>query len=1380
MEAVEHFSAAFSAKHQPWASSNYAWDPSSLVAVPGPDGVRSSPSVEGDNGTDADRDQSLGPQPTNWKAPGARNTSAESKAHARLPKMLVCQVEGCGHDLSSEKGYYQRYRICEPHVKLLTVEVEGRACRFCQQCGRFHELSEFDGTKRSCRARLLLHNARRRKRDPVDASNTKEPRSQRKAKATHPRSDDSNDNELDSRGSFGASHGNWPASGAPTSTPVVDAEPAPAPAVSSGAVPKLMSRSGVNDQSLPLPGFQQPMPQGQVNGAQAPATLPPALTSIKQEQPEPMGLATGAAAAAAAGPVMQRESLPVDFARAFSDDTDLPLVDALKLDDFMLDGIMPMDYIDELPAARPLVPNAEVGLGGPAAAAGLSGNGRMGGLALFEQQQQLVQMQQQQQQQVTFLQQQQQLATAGPAAGYSPMLGPDGSMMGAGVMPPAGMAVTSMPRSCDINMSPAVPRAVLNEQLQMQQIADAQRRLLQSAGVLPGPSHQGTFLAEPAPVNDGPNSGMSVCSMGGGFTSPSSSSVVNPLGSGFSAAPHPNAGSHPRILSSGVTLNVSSAMASAIHVGPGMAQAQTQAPFGAVGGGGGMSSFDMARRLVAGGGAGAQYRSDDFLMRVSIKVANCTPNELPPDLYQRLQSLLATADASLIQGFLRPGCVHLVLDVRGSQGAEQALSAAGVRAALGPVAQLHSTLVQVGKEVAMWAEGASTEPTAATCVEELEVAGAVPVLQHVSLAAHLRHSEAGDGSGSARVLVYGSGLLKAGVQLFARMQGGYLPVRVQPLVAQGQVVADGAAAAAALQCMAQLAQAGRSAADVLLVTVAGAPASGLLLLEAQAGPLLSAWRPCLLSVDSAIANELTVAGAQARAAGGDRLQSLERFVTDLGRLVDACSFAKAGSTDAEEEAVSIERVCACEQLLAWSAEAGLPAVSGFLVHTLLRSGHELGAVLETPYADGFSVLHRAVRSRNDAMLRAVLGWSAREGVELSWRGDEAVGQLSPLHLAAMVPVAWRALKAEPAVQAAWASVRAADGATPALLHQILFSRLTAALNARSGAKPVAEIAVAAGTQAAAAAQTSAVSAPPMTSEPAAHNATATVAAPVPAALALPPAMAVVQPVNVLGSALPLMAVLAALTYASLAPIAQAPYLPVIVATCVLAYALRTLLTAVAAQPTHAMLMSQLGSQLPPMFASAQLEAAYITRAAVAAVQAPRDAAALLVLLAMSVAAARLPGASAFGSAVNAGLTLLPLAAMRLSRQGYSRVRDMALVGAYVAMLNATCALTQGIMAGSPRCCCAMLFTAITMAASIVTPVNTVGMLFTLAYAASMALRAWTQQEGLIGGAFSVTAAEACGAAQLAVTAAATAVSYARELAARQQWLACAGKAALGK
>ncbi|KAA8542571.1 hypothetical protein F0562_023723 [Nyssa sinensis] len=75
----------------------------------------------------------------------------------------LCQVHGCKKDLSSSKDYHKRHKVCEIHSKTTMVIVNGIEQRFCQQCSRFHLLSEFDDGKRSCRKRLAGHNERRRK-----------------------------------------------------------------------------------------------------------------------------------------------------------------------------------------------------------------------------------------------------------------------------------------------------------------------------------------------------------------------------------------------------------------------------------------------------------------------------------------------------------------------------------------------------------------------------------------------------------------------------------------------------------------------------------------------------------------------------------------------------------------------------------------------------------------------------------------------------------------------------------------------------------------------------------------------------------------------------------------------------------------------------------------------------------------------------------------------------------------------------------------------------------------------------------------------------------------------------------------------------------------
>ncbi|XAR63225.1 hypothetical protein NMG60_11023091 [Bertholletia excelsa] len=74
-----------------------------------------------------------------------------------------CQVDGCHVALVNVKDYHRRHKVCEMHSKAPKVVVLGLEQRFCQQCSRFHAVSEFDDSKRSCRRRLAGHNERRRK-----------------------------------------------------------------------------------------------------------------------------------------------------------------------------------------------------------------------------------------------------------------------------------------------------------------------------------------------------------------------------------------------------------------------------------------------------------------------------------------------------------------------------------------------------------------------------------------------------------------------------------------------------------------------------------------------------------------------------------------------------------------------------------------------------------------------------------------------------------------------------------------------------------------------------------------------------------------------------------------------------------------------------------------------------------------------------------------------------------------------------------------------------------------------------------------------------------------------------------------------------------------
>ncbi|KAJ0964997.1 hypothetical protein J5N97_026135 [Dioscorea zingiberensis] len=82
----------------------------------------------------------------------------------------MCQVDDCRADLSGAKDYHRRHKVCEVHSKTTKALVGKQMQRFCQQCSRFHPLTEFDEGKRSCRRRLAGHNRRRRKTQPEDPS----------------------------------------------------------------------------------------------------------------------------------------------------------------------------------------------------------------------------------------------------------------------------------------------------------------------------------------------------------------------------------------------------------------------------------------------------------------------------------------------------------------------------------------------------------------------------------------------------------------------------------------------------------------------------------------------------------------------------------------------------------------------------------------------------------------------------------------------------------------------------------------------------------------------------------------------------------------------------------------------------------------------------------------------------------------------------------------------------------------------------------------------------------------------------------------------------------------------------------------------------------
>ncbi|CAK9318570.1 unnamed protein product [Citrullus colocynthis] len=99
--------------------------------------------------------------------------AAPGKKRARTARVAAgtvrCQVPGCEVDISELKGYHRRHRVCLRCANATAVVIDEETKRYCQQCGKFHVLSDFDEGKRSCRRKLERHNNRRR-RKPVDST----------------------------------------------------------------------------------------------------------------------------------------------------------------------------------------------------------------------------------------------------------------------------------------------------------------------------------------------------------------------------------------------------------------------------------------------------------------------------------------------------------------------------------------------------------------------------------------------------------------------------------------------------------------------------------------------------------------------------------------------------------------------------------------------------------------------------------------------------------------------------------------------------------------------------------------------------------------------------------------------------------------------------------------------------------------------------------------------------------------------------------------------------------------------------------------------------------------------------------------------------------
>lgn len=156
---------SFHHHHPSWNPNSWDWDPHRFLATPAPS--HDHPPLPPKPRRDDDDDSAavLRLDLAGALADARPSKRVRSNSPASYP---MCQVDNCREDLSGAKDYHRRHKVCEVHSKSTRALVGSHPQRFCQQCSRFHLLSEFDEGKRSCRRRLAGHNRRRRKTQPDD------------------------------------------------------------------------------------------------------------------------------------------------------------------------------------------------------------------------------------------------------------------------------------------------------------------------------------------------------------------------------------------------------------------------------------------------------------------------------------------------------------------------------------------------------------------------------------------------------------------------------------------------------------------------------------------------------------------------------------------------------------------------------------------------------------------------------------------------------------------------------------------------------------------------------------------------------------------------------------------------------------------------------------------------------------------------------------------------------------------------------------------------------------------------------------------------------------------------------------------------------------
>ena len=129
----------------------------SLVAGAGGDDHSAGDREAGVYGLQVVSTNESSPEAMKLLSEGTVRKSPSSVRDRAGPSKRRCVADGCKADISQLKEYYRRRKLCEECINSREIQYGGCSMRFCQQCSKLHNMTEFDGPKRSCRKRLEKH-----------------------------------------------------------------------------------------------------------------------------------------------------------------------------------------------------------------------------------------------------------------------------------------------------------------------------------------------------------------------------------------------------------------------------------------------------------------------------------------------------------------------------------------------------------------------------------------------------------------------------------------------------------------------------------------------------------------------------------------------------------------------------------------------------------------------------------------------------------------------------------------------------------------------------------------------------------------------------------------------------------------------------------------------------------------------------------------------------------------------------------------------------------------------------------------------------------------------------------------------------------------------